>query len=542
MNAVVRVMALWREAMPALLLGLVAALLSISAVAALALLAGAAPWGGRAIVAGAVLLFALRGLGVARVVLRWTERMLTHSATFRAQTAVRVWLFRRLSGRSAGGLGLTRRGDALARLVGDVETLDGLYLRILIPMAALLLLVVVLASALAEAAIQVAVPVCLLLGVAGLVVPWLVARGTWEDGGQLAEAASGLRVATVDALSGLREVRAFGNEGRMLAAVQSREAALFAAQRRVARHAALGQAAAVLCSQAALLLVVLGGLPVAAVLPCLLLTIAAFEAAAAMPRAGALAGHAAAAAGRVTATADAPSDAPADPVDPVPVPGGHGLRFDQVQFAWPGRAPVFVSLDLDIPAGNRVAVLGPSGAGKSTLAALALKVVAPQGGRVLLGGTDVARLRAADVRGRIAWLSQATHVFSDTVRDNLRLGRPDADDAALWAALDQAGLSDTVRGLPQGLDSWIGAGGTGLSGGELRRVALARALLSPAPILILDEPVTGLDDAAARAFFLTLNAAAEGRTVVLIVHRLLGVERLDRIWRLSGGRAVAATG
>ena len=199
-------------------------------------------------------------------------------------------------------------------------------------------------------------------------------------------------------------------------------------------------------------------------------------------------------------------------------------------------------LSLDIPQGARVAILGPSGAGKSTLAALALRVVGPDAGRVLLGGVDVATLGSADVHSAIAWLSQGTTLFEDTIRANLALSRPDASDDALWRSLDEAGISDVVRGLPNGLDTWMGAGGAGLSGGQARRLALARTLLSNAPILVLDEPATGLDPAAERAFLTTLNTVTEGRTVILIVHRLTGVERLDRIWRLSGGKAVAAAG
>jgi ABC-type uncharacterized transport system YnjBCD ATPase subunit len=149
---------------------------------------------------------------------------------------------------------------------------------------------------------------------------------------------------------------------------------------------------------------------------------------------------------------------------------------------------VFDGLTLDVPQGARVALLGPSGAGKSSLAALALKVVAPQYGRVLLGGVDIATLAADDVRARIGWLAQATHLFDDTIRANLLLARPDADEAALWAALDAARIGEMVRALPDGLDTWVGEGGARLSGGQGRRLALARALLSPAPVLILDAP------------------------------------------------------
>jgi ATP-binding cassette subfamily C protein CydC len=189
-----------------------------------------------------------------------------------------------------------------------------------------------------------------------------------------------------------------------------------------------------------------------------------------------------------------------------------------------------------------VGVLGPSGSGKSTIAALLLKVAAPQSGAILLGRTTISTLTAAAVRARVGWLSQTTHLFDDTIRANLRLARPNADDAALWAALDAARIGDVVRALPDGLDTWVGEGGARFSGGQGRRLALARALMSPAPILILDEPCAGLDADTERAFLATLNEVAEGRTVILIAHRLIGVEKLDRIYRLSGGRAVAAAG
>jgi ATP-binding cassette, subfamily C, bacterial CydC len=161
---------------------------------------------------------------------------------------------------------------------------------------------------------------------------------------------------------------------------------------------------------------------------------------------------------------------------------------------------------------------------------------------VTLGGTDTAALPAAEVRARIGWLGQATHLFDDTIRANLRLARPEADDVALWAALDAARMGEVVRALPGRLDTWVGEGGASFSGGQGRRLALARAMLSPAPILILDEPCAGLDPETERAFLGTLNEVARGRSVILIAHRLTGVERLDRIFRLSGGRAVAAAG
>ena len=539
MRPLLRVLALWRGEAWLLLAGAAVSLLTVGAGAGLALTAGRAVV--PAALGGAVLLWLLRGLGVGRVGFRYAERLLTHLATFRALARLRIWMFRGLAGRAFGGLGTMRSGDALSRLVGDVQALDGLYIRIAVPALAVLVLLPLLAVVLWPAGPWLAATDCLLLVAAALGLPALAAGGASRTGDTLTRAAAGLRVASLDALVGMREVRAFGAEGRMLASVQARESALFAAQRRLQRWEAAAQAGAVLCGQLALLLVLLSGLSAASLLPALLLTVAAFEAVGAMPRAGALLGVATAAARRIVAAAEGSAAVP-DPPIPAPPPTRASLRFEAVTFAWPGRAPVLDGLSLDIPAGARVAILGPSGSGKSTLAALALKVVAPQTGRVLLGGTDLATLAAADAHARIAWLSQATTLFEDTIRNNLLLALPDADDAALWRALEQAGIAEIVRALPQGLDTWLGPGGCGLSGGQSRRLALARTLLSTAPVLILDEPATGLDAAAERAFFATLNDAAPGRTVILIVHRLTGVERLDRIWRLSAGRAVAAAG
>ena len=540
MKDLLRILSLWRGQAGWLIGG---AILSVAAVAtALGLMTLSGATVATALVTGSLgAAPALRALGSARVLLRYFERLTTHDGTFRALADLRIWFFGGLARGAAGGLGFRRAGDLLSRLVGDVEALDGLYLRILLPAigAIFILPAVVLLILPANPALALAVGILFVLAAFGL--PWLLARKTLAAGHNLAEAASGLRIAAIDALTGLREVRAFAAEDRMLAAVQSREATLMAAQRGQANRTAWAGASAFLCGQTALLCVLMaaGANPLAAIAGAFLI-LSAFEAISGLPRAGAQAGYAAAAANRVLGAAEQPSAAP-DPALPATAPSGGALRFEAVHFRWQAdRAAVLDGLTLEIPAGARVALLGPSGAGKSTLAALALRVVAPDTGKIGLGGVDIATLAAADVRSRIAWLSQATHLFDDTIRANLLLARPLADDAALWSALDAAQIGDTVRALPDGLDTWVGESGARFSSGQGRRLALARTLLSEAKLLILDEPCAGLDAETERAFLATLNDAAPGRGVLLITHRLTGVERLDRIYRLSNGRAVAA--
>ena len=544
----IRIIGLWHRRLPWLAAGILASQLAVGVGAALMVCAGAA--------LASLALFApmtLRALGVARVGLRYTERMVTHAAMFRALADLRVWLFRRLTVNAPGGLGYRRSGDILARIVNDVEALDGLYPRVLVPLAGAALLLPILMFVMGTRLPWLSVTIVILFVIAAFVLPaWAAARAR-DAGTELAVAMGRLRSAVLDAMTGWREVRAFGAEGRMIAVIQAREGALLLGQHRLARHTALAGAGAFLCAQGAILVVLLAASwdPLGAVIGAFLV-LASFEAIGGLPRAGAYLGAAGAAARRVLEAADARVPVP-DPAVPASLPASSRLGFDGVRFRWrPDLPEVFDGLSLDIPPGSRVAIIGPSGSGKSTLAALALKIAAPQSGKVTLGRTDIGTLTAASVRARIGWLSQTTHLFDDTIRNNLLLARPDADDAAMWAALDAAHIGGVIRALPDGLDTWAGESGSRFSGGQGRRLALARALLSPARVLILDEPCSGLDIETERAFFTTLNeavgneavgnAAAGGRTVILIAHRLIGVEKLDRIYRLSGGKAVAAAG
>ena len=546
MGALFRVLAVFRPQAAVLVAGLVLSLLSLAAALALVTLSGATI----AALFSVVLLAAplwLKIAGPARVVLRYLERLVTHSGTFRALAGLRIWFFKGLSRSSAGGLGFRRSGDLLSSLVSDVEALDGLYLRILIPLAGALLVIPAVGVVTGRLSIGLGLVTAGLFIAAAFVLPLLAAGRSMRAGESLAQATSGLRVAALDALGGLREVRAYGAEGRMAARVAAEEGELIGAQGALARSTAKANAAAFLCGQAGLLAILLAAtvmhpavLPGAWLVVAFFLAAAGFDAIAGLPRAGVSLGHAAAAAGRVLATAMSGPAYP-DPARPVAPPAGSGLKFRGVHFRW-GDAPaeVFAGLTLEIPAGTRIAVLGPSGSGKSTLAALALRLAAPQAGEILLGDTDIAALAAADLHRRVAYLGQATHLFDDTIGRNVLLGRAGASEREVWDALDRAAVGDLVRSLPDGLDTWLGEGGARLSGGQGRRVALARVLLSEAPILILDEPCAGLDADTERAFLGTLFGEAAGRTVVLIAHRLTGAEKLDRIWRLSGGRAVAA--
>jgi ATP-binding cassette subfamily C protein CydC len=543
----IRVLQLWDTRRKALLLGLVIGMLSALSGVALLALAGkgvAAGAGGVGLVGVAALIW-LRPVVLLRPLLRWWERMASHAAAFQALADTRVWFFRRLAERMPAGIGLRGSGDLLGRVISDVEALDRLYLGGLMPAAAALAVVAAIALLLGAEPLLMALLV-LPLGLA-LILPLVLAPASARAAQRAADERGALRAAAVDPIAGLEDTLAANAESRALARLEAADATLMAAQREVSLRSAAAGTAGTLLTQVAVLAALGWGLlagPAGAAMAvlALFLAIAAAEALGLMPRAGGLLAGAAASARRLFEAADTRPPVE-EPANPAPLPQGHDLVLSGVTFGWrPDAPPVLEELDFTLHAGERVAILGPSGAGKSSLAGLLLKFAAPQGGTIRLGGTDIQDLASAELRQRIVCLSQDARLFDVSIAENLRLAAPGAPDAALWRALAKAGVAEFVRSLPEGLETRCGEGGARFSGGEARRIALARALLPPAAILILDEPTVGLDAEAERAFMATLATATEGRGLLIITHELTGAEPLDRVLRLAGGRLLPAAG
>ena len=551
----IRIWGLWRARGGWLLIGLGIGVASALAAVALLALAGLGVAAGVAAGGGALAIFLLRPLMLARPALRWAERMASHEATFRALADTRIWFFRRLAERLPGGLGHTSAGDARGRMIADIEALDGLYLRAVLPAvaaAAVVAAVALLLGAEPGLAALVAVP----LG-AALLLPFWLARQARAPAVAVASARGEVNRAALDPLLGLAETLSNQAEGAAAARLAQATAAMHAAEARLARRGAVGGAAGFLLVQLAMLGALGWALAQAAdgglagttgaglAILALFMALAATEMLGLVPRAGTALAAAGAAARRLVTLADTPAPV-AEPAisaaGPAARPAGHAVRFEGLAFAWAPDRPVFTGLDLEWREGERLALLGPSGAGKSSIAALLLKLAAPQGGRITLGGVDLALLPAADVRQTIACLSQDARIFDATMAENLRIAAPAAPDAALWRVLAQVGPAELVRALPQGLDTPCGEGGARFSGGQARRIALARALLPAAPLLVLDEPTTGLDAKTEREFLETLEVATRGRSVLLITHRLVGVEKPDRVLRLARGVALPAAG
>ncbi len=491
----------------------------------------------------AVAIVGVRFFGLARGVFRYLERYVSHQVTFRLLARLRVWAYTAIEPLAPAQLQAFRSGDMLTRMVADVETLQHLYVRVIAPPAVALLtsagLFIFLAAFDLRLAL-VAVGTLLLSGVGiPLVTRWLARRPERQAVALRAE----LTVATVDATQGMAELLVFGQDERQRQRIAALTTALTREQRRLARISGLSVGLLSLGSNFAALLTLLVAIPLVSAgrlegvwLATLALAVtAAFEAITPLPAAARHLDAASASGKRIFALAA--GSVAQRPTRPAPT--ASALSVEQVSYRYaPGEPLALADISLSLAPGALVAIVGPSGAGKSTLATLLERFADPESGRITLGGVDVRDLSAEEVRSRMSVVSQRTHLFNTTVRGNLLIARPDATEEQMVAAARAAQADDFIRALPQGYDTLIGEQGARLSGGERQRLAIARALLRNAPILILDEPTAYLDTVSERALMATLAEVSRDRVTLLITHRLVGLEAARDIIVLRAGHVV----
>lgn len=495
----------------------------------------------------AVPIFLVRFFSISRSFGRYAERMVSHDATFKLLGRMRAWFYGRLEPLAPGRLMRYRSGDLLSRISRDVEELENVYVRVTGP--------VVIAATAAGLTFAVfyrffspllAFVTLAFLVAAGVGVPVLVKVLARELGRWELEARAELNAQIVDGVQGVQDLLAFGRErdqrekieilGRKLGRMQRRMAFITGLQ------ISLGDLMMNLAMLAALVitipLVAAGEIQGVFLAFVALVVLGSFEAVQPLGGAFQFLGRSLAAGDRLFEVADA-KPAVTDPEEPASVPEQPTLEFDRVSFSYDLGDPLALEdVSLTLRPGARIAVVGPSGAGKSTLVNLALRFWDPDRGKVRLGGNDVRGYTQEDVRSRIGVLSQREHIFNDTLRNNLLLADPEAEDAALRQVLARTRLSDLVERLPQGLDTYLGEQGVKLSGGERQRVAMARTFLKDAPILVLDEATANLDPVTEKEVLGAARELMQGRSTLLITHRLVDMESMDEILVLDEGRIV----
>ena len=486
----------------------------------------------------------VRAFATTRVISRWLERIVTHEATFRLLSRLRVWFYTRIEPLAPAGLQGYRSGDILSRLVADIDTLNNFYLRVFTPFLVAGLATLLMAGFFALYAWSVGLALFVLLALTGLLLPLLSERLGAGSSREVTRLQAEMRTQVIDALQGMGEILTANAAERVQGRFLQENAALLERQRRLAGVAGIGTAGMSFMANLTLWVILLLAIPLVArhtlphaELPMFALgTMAAFEAVLALPLAFQFLGQTREAARRIFEVADTP---PAfhEAVDAVPAPEHFDIEIQGLHLRYPtAREDALRGLGLRIGQGERVAILGATGAGKSSIANLLLRFYDYQSGSARLGGRELRDYPGDQLRQYFALLSQRSHLFHSTIRDNLLLAKGDAEEEELWAALRQAQLADFVEGLPQGLDNIVGEGGVNLSGGQARRIAIARAVLKDSPILILDEPSEGLDAVTEAKFLQDLRALMQGRTVIYITHRLLGLEDMDRIYVLADGQ------
>ena len=532
---------------------LLAALLGAGAIAADIGLIGTAAWlisraaqhPNEAHLAVAIVL--VQFFGLSRGLLRYEERLVGHDAAFRLLADRRVKVYQRLEGLAPAGLPAFRRGDLLARVVQDVDSLQDLAIRIIPPFAIAVLVgsatVALLWWMLPAAGLILAVALVL----ASTVVPWLTGRLARRRESRFARVRGDLTVAMVDLTEGASELVAFGAVGSQLRTVRERDAELTAIASASAGTAGVGLALTTLlaglacwgCLLAGIPAVLSGRLDATELAVITLIPLAAFELVVGLPVATQALQRVRQAAARVFEVSDADGPVP-EPAQPAALPDSpFDLEARSVWAGYPGAAgPALQGVDFSLAARRRVAIVGASGAGKSTLAAVLVRFLAYQAGTVSLDEVPLDRLAGDDLRQVVGMISQDDYLFDTTLAENLRIGHRQASDSELRQVIDRVGLADWLEGLPVGLATEVGRHGARLSGGQRKRVAVARALLADFPVLLLDEPAEHLDLVAADSLTADLLAVTDDRSLVLISHRLFGLESVDEILVMDAGRVV----
>ncbi|MSO76945.1 MAG: ABC transporter ATP-binding protein [Alphaproteobacteria bacterium] len=480
--------------------------------------------------------------------LHWLESWVSHDVAFRLLAEMRVDLFDQLDRLAPAYLTRRRTGDLVGLATQDVELVEYFFAHTIAPaFVAVLVPGAVLATLLAYGwplALAVA-PLLLAVGVS----PFLARRHLDRVAGGSREALGELNAVAVDNVQGLADIVAFQQENRR-GALAARLGTHYSKARmgffrditvqKVLLDAAIGLGGLAVIGVGAVM--VAGGQLEGAMLPMLtLLAMAAFLPVYEIAEVGRRLADSLASTRRLHAVRHEPvpvTDGPGVPKAPRQA-DSPALAFSQVTFTYPGRArPALADVTLAIAAGGTVALVGPSGAGKTSVAQLLLRFWDPQAGSVRLDGHDLRDYALDDLRRRVALVAQDTYLFNDTLRANILIAKPDASEAELLAAIEQAALTDFVASLPEGLQTRVGERGAQLSGGQRQRVAIARAFLKDAPILILDEATSHLDAVSELAIRTALDRLMAHRTTLVIAHRLSTVRGADLILVLDEGRLI----
>ena len=484
----------------------------------------------------------VRFFGIARAVFRYLERLVSHDLSLHLLADLRSRIARSLHRLGPAGVASFRAGDLVGRVLDDVDEIQHVFVRVIAPpLVAIAVALLTLVLALVWLPISAATILVPLLA-AGLLVPWITERAGRATGRAVAGERGLLIGRTVEIIEGAQAIVALGEEQRLLLSADEAAEAVARAERRTAWLHGFGDAMILVLIGVALVgtlwvsavAVQAGSLDGVMVAVLAMLAITPFEAVAPLPAAFERLGRSLGAADRLFEVIDAESPT-ALPVHPQPIPPAPVLDVDGAVVTVEGGSRILGPVDLTVRPGSKIGIVGETGAGKTTLAHVLCRFRDPDAGSVSLGGVDLRDADPDQLRATIGYEDDRAFLFRGSVVGNVRIGDIDATDADVQAVLERVGFGRWLDELPDGLEHDVGESGESVSGGQRRRIALARALLADFPILVLDEPISGLDPVTAEAVMDDLLDAASDRALVLITHRPIGLDRMDEIIVMEDG-------
>ncbi len=497
-----------------------------------------------AISALSIAIVGVRFFGLTRGVFRYLERLVSHNVTFKVLAALRVWFYEALEPLAPARLQQLGSGDLLNRIISDVDTLENFYVRAVSPPLVALVVgsMVVIITAVFQPLLAAILLISLLC--AGLILPWFIRWLSQEPGEAIGQQSKKLKETIVDTIQGLADLEAFNRTETRYQLIAHHAQNLKQQQKKMAQVTGIQNSGIEMVTWAAMWGVLLAAIPLVItgdmngtfLATAVLSTVAAFEAVQPLPAAAQYLDQSFAAARRLFRVVD--TDTEVDiPAAPLPIPNSCHFQFKDVGFQYQTAVlPTFSHVNLEMPPGKKIGIVGASGAGKSTLLNCLLRFWEWHEGDIVLNGRSLRQYDPDDIRACFSVVSQQAHLFNASIYDNLRIANPQATPEQIETAAKQAQLHEFIQQLPAGYQTQVGSLGRQLSGGEQRRLIIARAILKDAPILILDEPTANLDVQTEKQVMTILLTLAKDKSVLLVTHRPVGLTQMDTVLALENGR------